>query len=175
MITNSSARGFLTTASSTLSFEGCADSMGYPVTQVVWTNTTARKGGLAWGTATWSVADIPLVINKTNTIVVTGTTTSWSAGYGGNTTFNETVAILNAPVKASLSFQNASLVLTWTGGAPPFQVERSPSMGASSWEILQSDAVAPIALPRDGDTGFLPGLGPLMRSMRLHWMCRGST
>jgi predicted esterase len=158
-ITNPAPDALFTTGASAVSLAGWADAADYPVMRVHWTNTTAGKGGLASGTNLWSAAGVPLLANKTNLIVVAGTTTSGSSGYGGSTTFNDTIAVFSTPLKANISHQPSSVVLTWTGGAPPFHIQHAPSLSSSDWAIIQSNAVPPLTLPLNGDSGFYRILG----------------
>lgn len=158
-VTNPAPGGLLSTGASAVSLAGWADAAEYPVTRVLWTNTTARKGSLATGTNFWSATGIPLMANKTNVITVAATTTSWSAGYGGITSFNDTIAVFSSPIMASISRQPSSIVLTWTGGAPPFHIQRAPSVSPSDWSIIHSNAASPITMPLSGDSGFYRVLG----------------
>jgi len=61
---------------------------------VTWTNYQASVlNGTATGTSNWVVMNNPLNSSLTNFLLVTGRGTSWSASMGGNTTFNDTLAV----------------------------------------------------------------------------------
>ena len=79
---------------------------------------------------------IPLVANKTNLIIVTATTTSWAPAYGGNTTFNDTLTVIQSPLRATLMLQGTNAVLNWTGGGPPYRVQRATDLAAGDWTDL---------------------------------------
>jgi hypothetical protein len=64
------------------------------VLQVTWTNVLTGAGGVATGTNLWSASAIPLQLGSTNLIEVTASGTNYDTAYGGNTTFNTTLAVL---------------------------------------------------------------------------------
>ena len=57
---------------------------------------------------------------------------------------------LNAPV---LSGQN--LVLTWTGGSPPYVLEEKASLSATNWVNVQTNSTLTATVPASGVSGFL--------------------
>ena len=61
----------------------------------------------------------------TNHVVVTAATTSWAPAFGGRTTFNDTLAVVvSLPLRATLN---------WTGGAPPYRVQRATDLTSGDW------------------------------------------
>lgn len=77
----------------TLDLAGSATALGQAISRVEWTNTTTGGTGLAAGTEAWSATGIRLAAPVTNFLILTATTTSWSAGYGGTTMFNDTLTV----------------------------------------------------------------------------------
>ena len=104
-ITNPTRRRVLLTGATNLNLAGSAAALGRDVTRVTWTNFANNAKGVASGTNLWSVTNIPLVANKTNVIVVVATTTSWAPAFGGNTTFNDTLTVIQSPIRATLALQ----------------------------------------------------------------------
>jgi hypothetical protein len=128
--------------------------LGQAIPRVYWTNLANRTGGNAVGTNAWRVTGIPLVANKTHLIIVTATTTSWAPAYGGNTTFNDTLTVIHSPLRATLTFQAPGATLTWTGGGPPYTVQRATDLAAGGWADVLTNAVPPVPLPLDGTAAF---------------------
>ena len=93
-ITNPTGEDVYHTGATTVGLAGSAAALGQPVTLVTWTNYANNAKGIATGTNAWSVSAIPLVANRTNLIIVVGTTTSWAPAFGGNTTFNDTLTVV---------------------------------------------------------------------------------
>jgi hypothetical protein len=124
------------------------------VTKVAWENTANAAKGSASGTDTWRVTGIPLAANKTNLIIVTATTTSWAPAYGGNTTFNGMLTVVQSALRATLVLQGVNAVLTWTGSGPPYTVQRVTGLAAGNWVDVLTNAVPPVSLPLDGTAAF---------------------
>lgn len=142
------------TGAMTVNLAGSAVSLGQPVTLVSWTNAANNVKGTGSGTNTWSVTGIPLVANKTNLIIVTATTTSWAPAFGGNTTFNDTLAVIQSPIQATLTLQGTEAILNWTGGGPPYHVQRATDLAAGDWTDYLTNATSPVPLPLTGQAGF---------------------
>jgi hypothetical protein len=86
---------------------------------------------------------------------VTATTTSWSAELGGATTFNRALAVQQAaPIYATITRRETNLVLDWSGGAPPFRVERPNAVASGGWMEVLNNAVAPVILPGEAGSAF---------------------
>jgi poly(3-hydroxybutyrate) depolymerase len=145
-----------TTATTNLALAGSVGALGQPVMSVLWTNLANRTTGDASGSNVWNVASIPLVANKTNLLIVTATTTSWALGYGGNTTFSDTLSVIQSPLRATLKLQGTNAILNWTGGGLPYRVQRAADLGAGDWTDLLPDATPPVTLPLPlpGEAGF---------------------
>jgi hypothetical protein len=114
------------------------------VTRVAWTNYANNASGVASGTNDWSVANIPLVAGSTNVVVVVGTTTSWAPFFGGNTTFNAALTVIQTPIRATLTLQGPDV--SWTDGAPPYRVQRATDLTSGDWTDILTDAVPPVTL-----------------------------
>jgi predicted esterase len=153
-ITSPTSEPTFATGASLVSLSGSAEAVGCPVTQVTWKNYSSGRTGLVQGTNAWSASNIPLLANRTNMVQVTATTTSWSAGYGGNTTFSDSLAVWYLPLVANLSLQGPDLILSWTGGVAPFDVERATELGTSHWTVVRTNATPPVALPRQSGAEF---------------------
>ena len=97
---------------------------------------------------------IPLVANKTNLINVTATTTSWSAAYGGNTTFNDTLTVIQSALRVTLTWQGSEALLKWSGGGPPYRVQRATDLAVGDWTDYLTNVVPPVTVPFEGSTGF---------------------
>jgi hypothetical protein len=93
------------------------------------------------------VTGIPLVASKTNVVLVTGTTTSWAPYFGGNTTFNDTLTVIQSPIRATLTMQGTEALLNWTGGGPPYRVQQTTDVVAGDWTDFLPDATPPVTLP----------------------------
>ena len=131
-----------------------AAALGRAVTKVTWQNTANNRTGTASGTNAWSATSIPLVANKTNLIIVTATTTSWSAGYGGNTTFDDTLSVIQSPLRARLALLDTNAILNWSGGGPPYRVQQATGLAVGDWTDILTNATPPVSLPLDGAAGF---------------------
>jgi hypothetical protein len=90
-------------------------------------------------------------------------TTSWAgyggvgaAGSGGNTTFNDTLTVIQSPLRATLTLQETNAVLSWTGAVGPFRVQRATNLAAGDWIDLFPNATPPVTLPLPlgGEAGF---------------------
>jgi hypothetical protein len=154
-ITNPTSQAVLSTGATNLNLAGTAAALGQVVTQVTWTNFANNAKGVAMGTNLWSATTIPLVANRTNVVVVVGTTsTSWAPAYGGNTTFNDTLAVIQAPLRATLALQATNALLNWTGGGAPYHVQRASNLAPGGWTDYLPNATPPVTLPLDGQAGF---------------------
>ncbi len=153
-IASPTAEAVLPTGATNVSLAGTAAALGQAVSNVTWQNTANNSSGNASGTNTWNVVSIPLVADRTNLLTVTATTTSWAAGYAGNTTFNDTLTVIQAPVRAMLGWQGANAVLSWSGGSPPFRVQSATDLTLGDWADLLLNATSPLTLSPTGMTGF---------------------
>jgi hypothetical protein len=146
-ITGPTGQAVLATGATNLNLAGSAAALGQAVSQGTWENTANSRTGIALGSETWTVTGIPLAANRTNLLIVTATTTSWALGYGGNTTFNDTLSVIQSPLRAALTLQGTNAVLTWTGGGPPCRVQRATDLTAGDWTDFLPDATPPVLLP----------------------------
>jgi hypothetical protein len=158
-ITNPTLQAFLLTGATNLNLAGCAAALDRAVTQVAWTNSANNANGVASDSNLWNVTNIPLATNKTNVIAVVGTTTSWAPAFGGNTTFNDTLTVIQSPIRVTLGWQGTNALLNWTGGGPPYRVQRATDLVAGDWTDFLLNATPPVSLPLDGAAGFYRILG----------------
>ncbi len=158
-ITEPTCEGVRCTGAISVSLAGTASASGQVVRAITWTNFANKAKGVASGTNLWSATNIPLVASRTNIVVVVGTTTSWAPAYGGNTTFNDALSVIQAPLRATLAWQGANALLNWTGGGPPYCVQRATNLAAGDWADLLPNATPPVALPSEGQIGFYRIIG----------------
>lgn len=147
------------TGASSLDLSGSARGFAQPVSKVSWLNQTLVRKGDATGTDAWSATGIPLVANLTNVIVVTATMNTTWATLPGTTTFNDTVFVFSSPLQVTLAFQGDQLILNWTGGAPPFRVQRTSDLRAPAWIDLGNDVIPPLTLPTPAGIEFFRVVG----------------
>jgi poly(3-hydroxybutyrate) depolymerase len=86
------------------------------VLAVAWTNLASRTGGTATGTNVWSVSAMPLRLNATNLVIVTGTGTSGTPGLSspGDTTFNATLRIVQMELRIrGVLLDSGNFSFTW--------------------------------------------------------------
>jgi len=158
-ITSPSLASAYLTARAALDLSGSAGALDQAIINVSWTNFGSHATGVASGTNVWNVANISLAANRTNLITVVATTTSWASAYGGNTTFNDTLTVVQSPILATLTLQGTEADLNWTGGAPPFRVQRTTDPTANAWTDYLIDVVPPVSLSLTGQAGFYRILG----------------
>jgi len=131
-----------------IDFAGSAEGYRADVARVTWENTTTRGKGSASGTNLWTANAIPLVSDRTNVLVVTGTmNTTWAPAYGGTTTFNDTLAVICSPVRVTMAVEGTDALLNWSGGVPPFDVQQRSEIAAGDWLTLLANAAPPLRLP----------------------------
>ncbi len=160
-ITNPTLQAVLRTGATNLNLAGTAAALGRDVIRVTWTNFANNAKGVAAGTNLWSVTGIPLVTNKTNVIAVVAATTSWAPGFVGNTTFNDTLTVVQSPIRATLVLQGTNALLSWTGGGPPYRVQRATDLAVGDWTDLLPNATPPVTLPLDAPSRVLPHRRPM--------------
>lgn len=160
-ITQPTSAPDLQTAATNIDLSCLANALGQPLNQVSWTNLLNNASGLAAGTNTWRISGIPLKLDRTNTVIVVATTTSWASPlFGGATTFNDAVRINCAPIRLTLTPAGTNLTLSWKGGGPPFSVQRNTELsGAGQWIELRPDATPPVTVTLDGNAVFYRIIG----------------
>src|SRR5262249_30093076 len=55
----------------------------------------------------------------------------------------------------SVKIDGANLTLTWTGGTPPFKVQRRDDVGSGAWTDISTNTEHTATVPRTGELGFL--------------------
>lgn len=145
----------LTTAATSLNLSGSARSSEGRLIRVIWENQTGKTAGLANGSYDWPASPVSLVADKTNVIAVTATLdTTWAPAFGGTTTFGDTISVFSTPVRLSLGMHGNDATLDWTGGVPPFTVQRAPTIDAAAWEDTLSNVTPPVRVSAAGPTQF---------------------
>lgn len=142
-----------------LDLAGTAGALGQVVSQVSWTNLANNSTGTAFGSNVWTAPTIPIVADQTNLIIVTATTTSWSPSYRGNTTFNDTLAVMPSPIRLTLAWQGTEALLNWTGGRPPYRIQRATDLVVGDWTDFLINVTPPASVPRTGQVGFYRVVG----------------
>jgi len=158
-ITSPTAQAVWLTDATNLSLAGSALALNQTVTRVAWENTANKLAGVATGSNAWSITGIALTANRTNIILVTATTTSWAPAAGGNTTFNDTLTVVCSPIQATLALEGTTALLNWTGGGPPYRIQRANDLSVADWTDFLSDATPPVILPVTGPSGFYRVVG----------------
>jgi poly(3-hydroxybutyrate) depolymerase len=155
-ITSPTCEAVHSTGAATVRLAGSAAALGQPVAWVTWTNLANYFTGTAVGSNAWTVTALPLVRNASNLIIVTATTATWAPAYGGNTTFNDTLTVIHAPLRATLVPQGTNALLNWTGGGPPYRVQFATNLPAAQWTDLLLNVIPPVTLPLPlaGEAGF---------------------
>jgi poly(3-hydroxybutyrate) depolymerase len=153
-ITAPTPQTVLTTSAPNLSLSGSAAALDHAVIRVNWTNYANNATGVALGTNDWNVPNIPLVADSTNVVVVVGTTTSWAPFFGGNTTFNAALTVIQTPIRATLTLQGSDVLLSWNGGEVPYRVQRATDLTSGEWTDVLTDALPPVTLTLEGRAEF---------------------
>jgi poly(3-hydroxybutyrate) depolymerase len=135
----------LATSATSISCAGMAQSGSALVPQVSWTNLILRVGGAVTGDSFWTANDIPLKSEWRNPVVFLGSTISWAPSLGGSTTFNRTLLVDTVPgVRLVLTRQDSQLLLSWTGGLPPFELQRCDILDSGNWLSEAADVTSPL-------------------------------
>ncbi len=133
--TNSSARPLLSinvptdlaiyaSSATNLALSGTASDGSTGPSSVTWTNyETSVSRGVATGTTSWAATNVVLRSTVTNLILITGAGTSWYPSLGGNTTFNDTLAVIFPPF---ISLQPQSRAVN-EGDSVTFSVAVNPA------------------------------------------------
>lgn len=101
------------------------------------------------GATNWTAPNIPLQPDATNRIVVTAVGTSWSAILGGSTSFNNSLLVTQvaAPIELTIARNRGSLLLSWSGGVPPYVIQQRFSLTAGERQNFQTTNGASLLLP----------------------------
>jgi poly(3-hydroxybutyrate) depolymerase len=153
-ITSPTADAIWRTARTNLGLAGSAEVLGQSVTGVSWTNIANNAKGVGAGSNLWSVTDVPLQVNKTNVITVVAATMSWMPTYRGSTTFNDALTVACYPIRATLTSSGSNALLNWSGGDPPYRVQRASDLAAGDWTDFLNDATPPVPLQLTGQAAF---------------------
>ncbi|MFO1500096.1 MAG: hypothetical protein U1G07_17190 [Verrucomicrobiota bacterium] len=57
-------------------------------------------------------------------------------------------------LRATLVLQGSGATLNWTGGVPPYRVQRTTDLTSADWIDVVTNAVAPVTLTLDGQAAF---------------------
>lgn len=158
-LTNPTTQSVWLTGATNVSLAGSALALDQSVTQVAWTNTANPLTGVVEGSNAWIITNLPLTPNRTNVVVVTGTTTSWAPACGGSTSFSQTLTVVCSPIQATLTLEGTNALLNWTGGGPPYRIQRATDLLAFDWTDVLSDAAPPVSFPVTGPCGFYRIIG----------------
>jgi poly(3-hydroxybutyrate) depolymerase len=145
--------GYRTDATN-LDLSGSAGALGQAVTLVSWTNLANYAKATALGSNAWTATSIPIVADQTNLIIATATTTSWSPSYRGNTTFNDTLAVMPSPIRLTVAWQGTEALLNWMGGGPPYRIQRATDLVVGDWTDFLINVTPPASVTMTGQVGF---------------------
>jgi hypothetical protein len=160
LINSPTQGGLYTTGAASLTLAGSVEAAGEGITGVSWENTTSKTKGQATGTNNWTATQVPLVADKTNTIIVTATTTiSWATAYPGSTTLSATLSVISTPIRASLMPAASGALLNWTGGIAPFRIQRTTALAGTNWIDMSPNATPPLTLSLDQPVEFYRVIG----------------
>jgi len=152
--------GRYTTGAASLTLAGSIEAAGEGITGVSWENTTSKTKGQAIGTNNWTALQVPLAADKTNTIIVTATSTiSWTTAYPGSTTLSATLSVFSTPIRASLTRAPSGALLNWTGGVTPFRIQRTRLLAGTNWIDVSPNATPPLTLSLDQPVEFYRVIG----------------
>jgi uncharacterized repeat protein (TIGR01451 family) len=107
-------------------------------------------GGSTMILLTVSVGDavVPVVTN-TATVSLAGDVDS-----SNNAARDETEILGRSPVRATLALQDGRAILNWSGGAPPYSIQRAGDLGKRDWTEVLANAAPPVILSVEGTAGF---------------------
>jgi poly(3-hydroxybutyrate) depolymerase len=109
------------------------------VLQVRWTNTANRVSGKATGTDPWSITNISLRPDTTNTLIVTASGTSYTPDLSttADTTFNSAIQITHIPLRIgdlTVSSGNQSISFTWRAeSGETYRVQYKNDLNDPDW------------------------------------------
>ena len=158
-ITSPTLESLLTTAATNLALAGSAAALGQNVTRVTCSNLTFNLSASTSGSNSWTASNLPLRAGKANLITVTAATTSWASAYGGETTFSDALIVVQSPIRAFLKVQGLEAILNWTGGGPPYHVQRATDLAEGDWRDYLTDVTPPVSVPLTGQAGFYRVVG----------------
>ena len=147
--------GSLTTSLTNLDLAGTAVWGQETISQVTWTNMSLRAGGIAQGTDAWAAHDALLKSGAINSVIILASTITWAPGLGGATTFGDTLMVqFPPPMAMTIEGQSAQVVLNWTGGQPPFDLQSTDDLLNGRWTDVRKDVTPPVSLPVAGAAAF---------------------
>lgn len=157
-ITTPTSDSVYKTTATSVTLTGTAAALGQTVSGVTWENATTSTTGTASGGSAWSTGNIALASNKSSLLLATATIgTSWAPAYGGSTSFND-VLLVTVPFDLTLTRQSpTSLLLSWTGGYPPYRVQSSPDL--TTWTDVNTNAISPVSVTGTGTRAFYRVVG----------------
>ncbi len=103
-----------------------------------------------WGVAVDSAGNVYVAdtLNCTIRKVTPGgivTTLAGLAGSSGSTDGTGSAARFDSP--RGLAVDSAGATLNWSGGIPPYAVERATDLGQGNWTVYLTNAVPPVEIP----------------------------
>jgi hypothetical protein len=161
-VTFPASNGVWTTSYASLDLAGiaCVDA---GITNVVWRNENLSRTGQVTGTTNWFAAGVPLrlgratetgIIASTNLVTVTATCASGSDLYGGTTTFNAALRVVQVPIRLQAKIEGVQTRFQWTGVAPEFVIQRCTDLGLADWVDMVATRETNLVFPPSGNHGF---------------------
>jgi hypothetical protein len=119
-------------------------------------NQTITHSGATAGNYHWTVFNGQFTA-VTNTTRLEFTSLTDLSGHSGGIMLDAVQVTL--ALRASLVLQASGATLNWTGGVPPYRVQRATDLALGDWTDVLTDAVPPAALPLERDAGFYRIIG----------------
>ncbi len=98
--------------------------------------------------------------NQTNTTVTFHAPGSYTLMLSGNDGIHAiaydavVVTVGTAPINTAITKVGTNLVVNWTGGSPPFILEKTSSLTPINWVPFRTNSAAPITFPVSGSQGY---------------------
>jgi hypothetical protein len=127
------------------------DGLGNRLDQTI-THTGAIAGNYAWTVFNEQFT----AVTNTTSVEFTSLSNSTSGHSGG--LLLDAVQVTLA-LHATLVVQGSDATLNWTGGVPPYRVQRATDLTLGDWTDVLTNAVPPVTLPLERQTDFYRVVG----------------
>lgn len=115
-------------------------------------NQTITHTGAGTGNYHWTVFNEQFIALQNTTRLEFTSLSNSANGHGGGIMLDAVeVSLL---LRATLVLQGSGATLNWTGGVPPYRVQRTTDLTSADWIDVVTNAVAPVTLTLDGQAAF---------------------
>jgi hypothetical protein len=114
-------------------------------------NQTITHTGSVAGNLNWTVFNGQFTALQ-NTTRLEFTSLTDTDGYSGGIMLDAVQVTL--PLRATLVLQGSGATLNWTGGVPPYRVQRATDLTAGDWMDVLTNAVPPVTLALERQAEF---------------------